>query len=95
MSSMFQMSKEYLLIFFISMLPLFFSILFASYINRQQDNLYMDEDGRNLTFLTKRKFTQDFSSSSVEIQIIKALRKKSFLSPPSNIPLSHRLEKLN
>lgn len=55
----------------------------------------MDEDGRNLTLLTKRKFTQDFSSSSVEIQIIKALRKKSFLSPPSNIPLSHRLEKLN
>lgn len=47
---------------------LFFSILFASCINRQQDNLYVDEDGRNLTLLAKGKFTQDFSNFAPEIQ---------------------------
>lgn len=74
---------------------LFFSILFASCINRQQDNLYVDEDGRNLTLLAKGKFTQDFSNFAPEIQkTIKVLREQDFFSI-SNMSLLYRLEKLN
>lgn len=82
------MSEEYLLIFFFTMQLLFFSILFASCINRQQDHLYIDEDGRNVTSLAKAKFIQDFSNFAVEIQkTIKGLREQVCFFPLSNMPL--------
>ncbi|XP_022371324.1 peroxidasin-like protein [Enhydra lutris kenyoni] len=44
---------------------------------RQQDHLYIDEDGRHVTFLPKAKFAQDFSNFAVETQnTIKALREQ-------------------
>uniref|UniRef100_A0A8C4MYA5 VWFC domain-containing protein n=1 Tax=Equus asinus asinus TaxID=83772 RepID=A0A8C4MYA5_EQUAS len=46
-------------------------------ISRQQDNLYMDENGRNMMLLAKPKFSQDFSSFAAEIQkTVKALKKQ-------------------
>lgn len=76
------MPKEYLLIFFVLMQFLFFSILFSFCINRQQDNLYMDENGRNMMLLAKPKFSQDFSSFAAEIQkTVKALKKQVYLFP--------------
>ncbi|XP_030887534.1 peroxidasin-like protein [Leptonychotes weddellii] len=46
-------------------------------ISRQQDHLYIDEDGRNVTLLAKANFAQDFSNFAVEIQkTIKALREQ-------------------
>ncbi|XP_062045579.1 probable oxidoreductase PXDNL [Lepus europaeus] len=42
---------------------------------RQQDNLYMDEDARNVTLAGKTNFARDFSNFAVEIQkTIAALR---------------------
>lgn len=41
----FQMPKEYLLTFFILMQLLLLSTSFASCINKQQSNWYVDEDG--------------------------------------------------
>ncbi|XP_008591944.1 PREDICTED: peroxidasin-like protein [Galeopterus variegatus] len=37
-------------------------------ISRQQDNLYADEDSRNLMLLAETKFAQDFSNFALEIQ---------------------------
>lgn len=71
------MPEEYLLIFFFIMQLLFFSVLFASCTHRQQDHLSVDDDGRNVTFLAKTEFAQDFSNFAAEIQkTIKALREQ-------------------
>ena len=76
------MSKEYFLIYFFTMQLLFFSIFFASCINRQQDHMYIDEDGRNVTLLAKAKFAQDFGNFAVEVQkTIKALREQVCFFP--------------
>ncbi|XP_032171563.1 peroxidasin-like protein isoform X2 [Mustela erminea] len=46
-------------------------------LSRQQDHLYIDEDGRHVTFLPKAEFAQDFSNFAVETQkTIKALREQ-------------------
>ncbi|XP_059022446.1 probable oxidoreductase PXDNL isoform X2 [Mustela lutreola] len=46
-------------------------------LSRQQDYLYIDEDGRHVTFLPKAEFAQDFSNFAVETQkTIKALREQ-------------------
>ncbi|XP_054548247.1 probable oxidoreductase PXDNL isoform X2 [Talpa occidentalis] len=48
---------------------------FNDLTSRQQDNLYMDEDAIDVTFLEKTKFAQDFSNFAAEIQeTIKTLR---------------------
>ncbi|XP_060054488.1 probable oxidoreductase PXDNL isoform X2 [Erinaceus europaeus] len=50
---------------------------FGDLISRQQDNLYTNEDDKNVTLLSKTKYAQDFSYFATEIQeTIKALREQ-------------------
>ena len=70
----------------------FFSISFTSCINGQQDNLNVDEDGRNARPLAKAKFAQDFSNFAAEIQkTVKALKEQVCFFPKYHA-LSYRSE---